>query len=92
MGLEKLDGGAEPFHINHGLLRNRYSLLLHGRHRHGAAGDDVKAVLGVLHLPDPPKTVERGVVEVEDRVTGRGHGVPTRVDSSDVVASSVDLV
>ena len=31
-------------------------------------GNEVDAVLRVLHLPDPPQTVEGAVVEVEDGI------------------------
>ena len=50
----------------------------------------VNTLVGVLHLPDPPETIERGVMEVEDGIAGGDHGVAAGVAARDVVARVVD--
>ena len=50
----------------------------------------VDASVGVLHLPDPPESIQHGMVEVEDGIARRNHGVATGVAAGDVVARGVD--
>lgn len=105
MSLEQLDRGAEPFHIDSdvaGVLGRGAGGRLHAhthahapahghRHVHVDKGDGVETLRRVLHLPDPPEPVERGVVEVEEGVAGGGERVAARVDGRDVVACRMDL-
>lgn len=53
--------------------------------------DSVEAVVGILHLPNPPQSVQRAVVEVEGGVAGRGSRIAARVNAVDVVTCSVNL-
>lgn len=95
MRLEELDRGAKPLHVDGDVVRvdsGALLALLHGHgHVHVDKGDGVEAVGRVLHLPDPPEAVQRRVVEVEERVAGRGVRVTARVHRRDVVAGCVDL-
>ena len=45
---------------------------------------------GVQHLPDPPDTVNHGVVQVEGRVTRGSVDITTRVSTHGVVTATVD--
>jgi len=50
----------------------------------------VHTLVGVLHLPDPPETIQRGMMEVENRIARRDHRVAAGVAARDVVARVVD--
>lgn len=50
----------------------------------------VNTLLGVKHLPDPPDTVNHGVVQVESRITGRSEDISTGITAERIVAPSVD--
>lgn len=50
----------------------------------------VHALGGAQHLPDPPDTVDHGVVKVEGRVAGRGVDITAGVAAEGVVATAVD--
>lgn len=50
----------------------------------------VHALGGAQHLPDPPDTVDHGVVKVEDRLAGRGVDITAGVTTEGVVATAVD--
>jgi hypothetical protein len=103
VSLHQLDRRGQPFQIDNVILGvdgrspspspptrvlspGMAMLLLRGRHR-----DGVQAVLRILHLPDPPQAVHRAVMEVEERVAGRGGRIAARVDAVDVVAGGMDL-
>lgn len=91
MCLEKLNRRAKPFHVNSDVMR--IYCTFH-RHRHVRVNkwDSVKAILRVLHLPNPPETVQACVMEVEEGVSGRGKRITARVNSSDIVACGMDLI
>lgn len=94
MRLHQWDRRREPLEVNLHLERVRDALPLPVAAVVDVTdhGHSVEAVLGVLHLPDPPQPVKRAVVEVEDGVARRGARVAAGVDAVDVVACSVDLV
>jgi len=73
--------GDEPLEINLPASRGPCTAEIH---------HSVDAVIGVLHLPNPPEPIQHSVVEVEYRVAGRAHGIAARVAAGDVVAGGVD--
>ena len=75
------DALARLDHIRHALV----STVVH-RNDGAVHGHRVQSCIHILHLPHPPETVERGVVEVEYGVAGRRVGVSARVDGVDVMA------
>src|SRR5262245_60268754 len=50
----------------------------------------VDASVGFLHLPNPPNSIQTGVVEVEDRIAGRDHRVAAGVAARDVMTRAMD--
>jgi len=64
--------------------------VVHGNHQ-AVHGHGVQPLVGVLHLPYPPQTVQGSVVKLEDQVAGGRGGVAAGIDSVDVVAGDVDL-
>jgi len=46
--------------------------------------------LRILHLPNPPQPIQRGMMEVEDWITRRHHRVTTRVAPRDVMPRGVN--
>jgi len=101
MGVQQLDWSSKPGQIDGCLCGIGLTSLLPAAPRphpvsaviHGVPvhGDSIEAVVGVLHLPDPPEPVDGAMVEIEDGVARRGAGIAARVDSVDVVAGGVNL-
>lgn len=89
VSLEKWDLRTKPRHVDRHIHGIRPPNHAHRRHRAGRNG--VEALVRVLHLPDPPQSVECGVVEIEDGITWRCHRITARIDGSDVMACCVDL-
>lgn len=58
--------------------------------RAGDGGVAEDALFGVKHLPDPPDTIEHGMVQVEGGISGRGEDVTAWVTSEGVVTTAVD--
>ena len=50
----------------------------------------IDAIVGVLHLPNPPKSIQTGVVEVKDGIAGRDHRVAAGVAARDVMTRVMD--
>ncbi len=97
MRLQQRDRPRQPLQINDRLGRVRSAAATaHSRHvGHAGAATrrySIEALVWVLHLPDPPQTVERAVMEVEDGVAGGRGRVAAGVNGVDIMTGGMDLL